>query len=71
MLKTVVTALQMGQRVMDNYNTDTAERGTRRHWQSPELSSLGTVAEILQGGGGKLSPTEGDPGDLRKPSGQA
>ena len=59
----------MGQRVVDNHS-DTAERGTRRHWRSPELSSLGTVAEILQGGGGKLSPTEGDPGDLRKPQGQ-
>ena len=54
---------------MDNYKKDTVGKAARRRWQSPELNSLGTVAEILQGGGGKLSPTEGDPGDLRKPSG--
>ena len=42
-----------------------------RPWRSPELTSLGTITEILRAGGGKLSPTEGDPGDLRKPSGQA
>ena len=71
MLKSCCYSLTNGARVVDNYNNDTAEKGTRRRWRSPELNSLGTVAEILQGGGGKLSPTEGDPGDLRKPSGQA
>ena len=53
---------------MDNNNT--VDTRTRRRWQLPELKNLGTVAEILQGGGGKLSPMAADPGDDRKPKGQ-
>ena len=34
-----------------------------------QLTYVGHVAEIVQGGGGKLSTTGGDPGDDRKPSG--
>lgn len=41
-----------------------------RRWKAPELRSVGTVGEVLQGGGGKLSVTADDPGDIRKPKGQ-
>jgi len=41
----------------------------RRPWVAPALKVVGMIADVLQGGGGKLSPTTGDPGDLRKPSG--
>jgi hypothetical protein len=35
-----------------------------------ELRPVGKVADIVQGGGGKLSTTTGDPGEPRKPTGQ-
>jgi len=40
-------------------------------WESPRLSYVGHVAEILQVGLGKLSPPAVDPGEPRKnrPSG--
>jgi hypothetical protein len=34
------------------------------------LTYVGEVGEVLRGGGGKLSPTPGDPGDNFKPPGQ-
>ncbi len=33
------------------------------------LTYLGDVHELLQGGGGKLSPSPADPGEIRKPKG--
>ena len=41
----------------------------RRRWERPHLKMVGTIGEVLQGGGGKLSTIGGDPGDNRKPSG--
>ena len=41
----------------------------REQWVPMTLTHLGDVGTLLQGGGGKLSLTGGDPGDLRKPSG--
>ena len=38
----------------------------RRPWQTPEMVAVGTINQVLQGGGGKLSRTGGDPGDTRK-----
>jgi hypothetical protein len=35
-------------------------------WERMRLSDLGTLADVVNGGGGKLSPTTGDPGDIRK-----
>jgi hypothetical protein len=35
-----------------------------------KLTAVGHVAEVVQGGGGKLSPETHDSGDNRKPSGQ-
>jgi hypothetical protein len=43
----------------------------RRPWAPPALKTVGTIADVLQGGGGKLSTTGGDPGDVRKQSGGA
>ena len=40
-------------------------------WKKPELKQAGNVADVLQGGGGKLSITSNDSGDVRKPGGQA
>lgn len=42
-----------------------------RRWVAPELKSVGTVGEVLQGGGGKNSPAPADPGEIRKPKGNA
>lgn len=41
----------------------------KRPWEPPRLTYLGHINEIVQGGGGKLSLSGGDPGDPRKPSG--
>lgn len=38
-------------------------------WQPMKLAYVGTVAEALRGGTGKLSLTGGDPGDMRKQKG--
>jgi len=42
----------------------------KQAWSAPVLSYVGHVGDVLQGGGGKLSPTTADSGDNRKPSGQ-
>jgi len=40
-------------------------------WEPMELTEVGTVAEVVQGGGGKLSVPIKDTGDMpRKPKGQ-
>jgi hypothetical protein len=44
---------------------------TRRPWTPPTLQSAGTLGEVLRGGGGKNSPTPADPGEIRKPKGNA
>jgi hypothetical protein len=41
----------------------------RRPWRTPVLKNIGSVGSVLQGGGGKLSPSHLDPGDIRKPPG--
>ena len=43
----------------------------RRAWVSPELKAVGTVGDVLRGGGGKNSPAPADPGESRKPKGNA
>lgn len=39
-------------------------------WEPMTLSHVGSVADVLQVGGGKLSAACGDPGEPRKPRGQ-
>jgi len=38
----------------------------KKVWDPPMLTYCGNLAEIVRGGGGKLSPLGGDPGDSRK-----
>lgn len=42
----------------------------REEWQEPQLTGVGDVSEVIQGGGGKLSISAEDSGDSGKPSGQ-
>ena len=54
-------------RTFDKSNLVTA---ARRQWVSPAVKLVGTLAEVLKSGGGKLSVTAGDPGEtIRKPKG--
>lgn len=39
-------------------------------WQPMEMEYLGNAAQLVHGGGGKLSITGGDPGEGRKQKGQ-
>ena len=43
--------------------------GKRRPWEPPTVNPVGTVAQVLRGGGGKLSIVANDSGDVRKPKG--
>ena len=38
-------------------------------WEPMRLTDVGVVADVVQGGGGKLSPIADDPGDVGKPVG--
>jgi len=42
----------------------------KERYEPITLTKVGHVGQIVQGGGGKLSLTGGDPGDSRKPKGQ-
>ena len=41
----------------------------KRTWTPPTLKYVGNVGDVLQSGGGKLTPMPGDPGEARKPPG--
>jgi hypothetical protein len=41
----------------------------KRRWAAPTLKHVGHVGDVLQGGGGKLSPSSNDPWEPRKPPG--
>jgi hypothetical protein len=47
-----------------------APRAARQAWTRPTLKYVGNVGDVLQGGGGKLTPSPADSGDSRKPPGQ-
>ena len=47
-----------------------AEPRRTKTWEPPVVKKVGTIAEVLKGGGGKLSITAADSGDVRKPKGQ-
>ncbi len=38
-------------------------------WEKFRLTKVGNVADVVRGGGGKLSLVANDSGDIRKPSG--
>jgi hypothetical protein len=60
-------SMQEGDQQRENFSA----RPLPRAWEPPRLSRVGHVAEILQLGGGKLSPLAVDSGEPRKtqPSG--
>ena len=41
------------------------EHGTKSVWRTPALIFRGTVGQVLQSGGGKLSIAGADPGEMR------
>ena len=47
-----------------------ADGRTLRAWERPTVTAVGTVGDVLKGGGGKNSPSPADPGESRKPKGQ-
>ena len=38
----------------------------KKPWESPKLSYIGDVEEVVQGGTGKLTTTPSDPGESKK-----
>jgi hypothetical protein len=54
---------------MNTFNNSPPATRTRRPWAPPALKTVGTISEVLQGGGGKLSQTGGDGGESRKEKG--
>ena len=55
---------------MNELKRPTPAKPERLKWKRPEVRSVGTVAEVLRGGGGKQSVTEADVGDNNKVKGQ-
>lgn len=47
-----------------------SEGEAKQAWEPMRLSSVGQISQVVEGGGGKLSPSTGDPGEPRKPKGQ-
>lgn len=52
---------------MSPFNRPNPPTEPRRPWVSPVLKVVGTIADVLQGGGGKLSIGLPETGDGRKP----
>jgi hypothetical protein len=50
---------------------ETPKKEARKQWEPMKVAEVGHVGDVLQGGGGKLSPVDADQGDNRKPKGQA
>ena len=50
---------------MDKFKKQTP--ADRRPWDPPAVKTVGTVSEVLRTGGGKVSPSPADPGEIRKP----
>ncbi len=49
--------------------TEPGKRRSKRRWERPTLTYVGNVGVVLQGGGGKLTPSPNDPGEINKPKG--
>ena len=43
---------------------------SKQSWEPMRLTEVGTIADVVHGGGGKLSIIAADVGDVRKPKGQ-
>jgi hypothetical protein len=46
-------------------------KDAKQPWRRPSLTYVGHEGDVLQGGGGKLTPSPADPGEVRKPKGGA
>ena len=55
---------------MDKRKEQSPATPDRRPWETPGLKTVGTISEVLRTGGGKVSPSPNDPGEIRKPPGQ-
>lgn len=56
---------------MSAFEKQAPPRQKGRPWVPPTLKPVGTIAEVLRGGGGKQSVVEADTGDFNKPKGQS
>jgi hypothetical protein len=54
---------------MSTFDGSNLTTKARRQWVSPAVKLVGTIAEVLKGGGGKMSVIGGDPGEHRKQTG--
>jgi hypothetical protein len=54
---------------MSTFDGSNLAAKARRPWVSPAVKLVGTIAEVLKGGGGKMSVIGGDPGEHRKQTG--
>lgn len=61
------TNMKMEDTNMNTIQNMIPEKRDRRPWNSPAVKTVGTVGEILLGGGGKSSVHPADPGETRKP----
>ena len=51
----------------NNGKDPSTQSHNRQTWERPVLTYVGNVGEVLQAGGGKLTPSPSDPGEVRKP----
>jgi hypothetical protein len=55
---------------MSTFDRSNRVAAARRQWVSPAVKLVGTIAEVLKAGGGKLSVVAADTGEVqRKPKG--
>ena len=54
-----------------SYVTPSEEVRVKKTWEPMTLARVGHVGDVVKQGGGKLSPHTADPGEPRKPPGQA
>ena len=56
---------------MERENTQprSSDSAEKRPWETPKLSYVGAVEDVVQQGDGKLSVTGGDPGERKKQKG--
>ena len=55
---------------MDKVKEQTPAARDRRTWESPAVKTVGSISDVLRTGGGKVSPSPNDPGEIHKPPGQ-
>jgi hypothetical protein len=55
--------------VVENFSQSLMKKdGNKAAWVPMEVEYLGNAAQLVQGGGGKLTQAGGDPGENRKQS---